>query len=338
MRLLHKFILIIFISLYSIVYSQNGQEIYTFMNMTVSARQAALGGNANSSWDNDPNMAMFNPAMMNDKMHNQAGINYSSYLADVKLGALSYVYNPKESKHFFSLHGRYVDYGDLKAADEIGNVTGKFTAKDAAVTLGYAYNISDFFTVGGNLSYVTSKIDSYTSSALLADLGVVFHDIDYYTTVSAVVRNFGGQLTYYNDRREKLPIQANLGISQRFEKLPMELTLTLHDLQKFDISSPTNKKGEKINGGRKIIDHISLGAELFPESGFNLRAGYNFKRGNELAIEDQRSFAGLTLGFGVKISYFRFDYAWGRYNAAGNTNTFGLRIDLENMFAPRYDW
>ena len=136
---MHKLILIIFISLYTIAYSQTGQEIYTFMNMTVSARQSALGGNANSSWDNDPNMAMFNPAMMNKKMHNQAGINYSSYLADVKLGAISYVYNPKESNHYFSLHGRYVDYGDFKAADEVGTVTGKFTAKDAAVTLGYGY-------------------------------------------------------------------------------------------------------------------------------------------------------------------------------------------------------
>jgi hypothetical protein len=315
-----------------------GEEIYTFMNMTTSARQSALGGNANSSWDNDPNMAMFNPAMMNEKMHNQIGLNYVSYLANVKSGSLSFVHNPDESNHFFSLHGRYIDYGDFTAADESGTVTGSFTAADAAVTLGYAYRISEFFTVGGNLSYITSKIESYSSSALLADIGVVFHDIDYYTTVSAVVRNFGKQLTYYNDRREKLPVQANLGISQKFERVPVELTLTLHDLQKFDISSPTNKNGEKIRLGRKLIDHVSMGAEIFPESGFNLRVGYNFKRGNELSIVDQRSFAGLTLGFGLKIYYFRLDYAWGRYNAAGNTHTFGLRIDLENLFAPRYDW
>ncbi|WP_128331713.1 type IX secretion system protein PorQ [Apibacter sp. HY039] len=330
--------LFIFISFYSYSYAQMGEEIYTFMNMTVSARQSALGGNANSSWDNDPNMAMFNPAMMNERMHNQAGLNYSSYLAGVKSGSLSYVFNPEESEHFFAVHGRYIDYGDLKGADESGIATGNFSANDAAVTLGYAYRISDFFTVGGNLSYVTSKIERYSSSAILADIGVVFHDIDYYTTVSAVVRNFGKQLTYYNDRREKLPIQANLGISQRFERIPLELNVTLHDLQKFNISSPTDKNGQKVGVGRKIIDHVSIGAELFPEAGFNLRAGYNFKRGNELAIADQRSFAGITAGFGIKISYFRLDYAWGRYNAAGNTHTFGLRIDIENLLAPRYDW
>ncbi len=336
---MQKTLLFIFIIISSVSQAQMGQEVYTFMNMTVSARQAALGGQANSSWDNDPNMAMFNPAMMNEKMHNQAGVNYSSYLADVKMGSLSYVYRPDDQgPHSLAIHGRYVDYGNFKAADESGTVTGNFTATDAAITLGYAYEISDFFTVGANLSYVTSKIESYSSSAILADIGVVYHDIDYYTTVSAVVRNFGGQLTYYNDKREKLPIQANLGISQRFENVPLELTLTLHDLQKFDISSPVNKNGDKVGTGRKIVDHIAIGAELFPEAGFNLRAGYNFKRGNELAIQDQRSFAGLTLGFGVKISYFRFDYAWGRYNAAGNTHTFGLRIDFESLFAPRYDW
>ncbi|MDR3272346.1 MAG: type IX secretion system protein PorQ [Flavobacteriaceae bacterium] len=323
--------------IYIFAYSQMGEEIYTFMNMTISARQAALGGNANSSWDNDPNMAMWNPAMMNEKMHQQAGVNYASYLADVKTGSLSYVYQYNK-QHFFSVHGRYVDYGTMKSADESGTQTGTFSASDAAVTLGYAYEISDFFTVGANLSYVTSRIENYSSTALLADIGAVYHDEDYGTTVSAVVRNFGGQLTFYNDRREKLPIQANLGISQRLEAVPVELSLTLHDLQKFDISPPTAKNGQETGFSRKLIDHVSVGAELFPKKGFNLRAGYNFKRGNELSVEDQRSFAGLSFGFGLRISYFRFDYAWARYNAAGTTNTFGLRIDLEELFAPRYSF
>lgn len=334
---MNKIFFFIFINITVFSFAQTGEEIYTFMNMPSSARQAALGGNALSSWNSDPNMALANPAMMNENMNDQLGINYTTYLADSKIGTLSYVHQFNEY-HFFHLGARYVDYGSMKYTDMYGDQIGTFNAQDAAITLGYAYNLSDFFTIGANLSYVTSKIESYTSSAVLADLGVVYHDVDYNTTASFVVRNLGSQLTYYNDKREKLPVQVNLGVSQKFEDAPFELSLSLHDLQKYDISSPVDKNGNDTGFGRKLIDHVSLGVEAFPNSPFNLRAGYNFKRGNELSVADQRSFAGLTFGFGFKVYYFRFDYAYSRYNAAGVSSTFGLRMNLEEMFAPRYTY
>jgi hypothetical protein len=76
------------------------------------------------------------------------------------------------------------------------------------------------------------------------------------------------------------------------------------------------------------MDHLSLGAELFPERNFNIRLGYNVKRGNELTVLDQRSFAGLSAGFGFKISTFRIDFAHVRYHNSSNTNQIGISMDL----------
>jgi len=67
---------------------------------------------------------------------------------------------------------------------------------------------------------------------------------------------------------------------------------------------------------------------LFPDSGFNLRFGYNFRRSEELRIVNQRSFAGLSAGFGIKINKVRFNYAYARYNSAAATSFFGIGIDL----------
>lgn len=326
--------LIVLLSVVAVT-AQDGTRVFEFLNITTNPRQAALGGNAQSMWDKDPNNSLWNPALVNYDTHRQLGVNYVNYLADVKFGTISYVYQ-YDTHNFFSIHGQYVDYGDFVAADDIGNITGDFDAKDAAITLSYARKLSDFFTVGAGVKYIHSSIESYKSSGIAMDLGVVFHDIDYGTNVALSVRNIGTQLSTYNGVKEDMPLQVNLGISHVLEHVPLELTATLHDLQKFDISEQTDSDGVETSNLRKAIDHLSVGAELFPQRGFNLRAGYNFKRGNELSTEEAKSFSGLSFGFGIKVNSFRFEYAHARYSAASNANYFGLIIDLESMLESRF--
>lgn len=327
-----KFFLILFSG--SIVMAQDGTRVFEFLNVTTSPRQAALGGNAQSMWDSDPNMALWNPALMNNKSHNQVALNYVGYLADIQFGTMSYVYQ-WDRENFFSIHGQYVDYGSFLQTDQIGNISGDFTAKDAAVTLGYARNLSDFFTVGVNAKFIHSQIESYASYGVAADLGVVFHDIDYDTNVSLAIRNIGKQIKAYDNVTESLPFQINLGISHKLEHVPLELSATLHDLQKFDISQQIAENNQETSKIRKAIDHLSVGAELFSERNFNLRFGYNFKRGNELGTDLTKSFSGLTAGFGLKINAFRFEYAHARYNSSANANHIGITIDLESFLDRR---
>lgn len=317
--------------------AQDGTRVYEFVNITTSPRQAALGGNAQSMWDADPNMAYWNPALANEQSHGQVALNYINYLADVNFGTASAVYQYDDDE-FFSFHAQYVDYGEFRGADEDGNLTGNFSAKDASIGLGYALNLSDFFTVGAGVKYINSRIESYTSHAVAADLGIVFHDVDYDTNVSLAVRNLGFQLQTYAGTKEKMPLQINLGVSHRLEHVPLELSLTFHDLQKFDISQPYDKNGREVKFGRKIIDHVSVGGELFPGRGFNIRLGYNFKRGNELRLEDSRTFAGLTYGFGIRIHAFRFDFAHANYYKGANSNHFGLIINLDRLIQGRNYW
>lgn len=316
---------------------QDGTRVYEFVNITTSPRQAALGGNANSMWDADPNMSYWNPAMVSEKSHGQMALNYVNYLADVGFGTMSAVYQYDEDE-FFTIHGQYVDYGNFRGFDENDVYTGDFTAKDAAVALGYARNLSDFFTVGVSVKYINSNIESYTSHALAADFGVVFHDIDYQTNVSLAIRNVGFQLQTYAGTKEKMPLQINLGLSHQLEHVPLELSINLHDLQKLDMSKPTDENGAKTKFGRKFMDHVSIGGELFPGRGFNLRMGYNFKRGSELKIADHRSFSGLTYGFGLRINAFRFDFAHATYYEGANSTHFGIIVNLDRLIQGRNYW
>jgi hypothetical protein len=74
--------------------------------------------------------------------------------------------------------------------------------------------------------------------------------------------------------------------------------------------------------------HLVLGAELFPEKGFNLRLGYNVQRAHELRLTSIRTFSGLSLGFGLKLKRFKLNYAFSKYHPVADSHSFGLMIAL----------
>lgn len=321
-----KFCSLFFIIIYSVIFSQTGTTVYQFLNIPMSPRQAVLG-DAVSVRDYDVNFTAANPALMNLDMDKMLSVNYAAYLADTKIGSISYV-KDLERGSLFSFNAKYVDYGSMPRTDESSNILGDFSAMDAAVGLGYAYQFEDDWTIGANLNYITSKIDTYTSMAITANAGITYYFDKTNETLALVFRNFGYQIRPYNGVRETLPFRVDLGYTKVLDSYPAAFTITAHDLQKFDISSQYDINGQEVKFGRKVLDHFSLGLELFPGQGFNLRFGYNVKRGDELAVLDQRNFTGLSAGFGIKISYFRFDYSHLRYHNASNVNLFGLSVDL----------
>lgn len=322
-----KITLPFFLTLSAILFSQEGTNVYPFLNIPISARQAALGGDAISVRDYDVSFVGANPGLMNLEQDQMISLNYASYLADSKYGTISFVKDLEEG-HLVSFNARYMDYGRMPRTDESATIDGEFGAFDAAIGLGYAYQFDENWTVGGAANFVTSKIDTYTSMAVVGSAGVTYNNVRTNETLALVFRNFGYQFKTFNGLRENVAFRVDLGYTKILDEFPVALTITAHDLQKMNISQDFNNNGQEIRWTRKVADHISLGAELFPKQSFNIRFGYNVRRGNELAVLDQRSFAGLSAGFGIKISSFRFDYSHVRYHNSSNINMFGLSLDL----------
>lgn len=307
--------------------AQEGTNVYPFLNIPVSARQAALGGDAVSIRDFDVSFVGVNPGLMNLEQDEMIAVNFANYLADSKYGTISYVRDLEEG-HLIGFNARYMDYGKMPRTDESAEINGDFGAMDASLGLSYAYQFDEDFTIAGGANFVTSKIDNYTSMAVVGTAGITYHNEQSRETLALVFRNFGYQFKSFNGTRENVAFRVDLGYTKILDEFPLAFTITAHDLQKLNISQDFDNNGQPINWSRKIADHFSLGAELFPEQAFNIRFGYNVRRGNELAVLDQRSFTGLSAGFGIKISSFRFDYAHVRYHNSSNVNMFGLTLDL----------
>ena len=314
-----------------------GKYTYQFLNLVSSPRQAALGGRILTNYDYDVTQPLINPATLNEDMRNRLALNYVNYLGDVNYGSAAYAWQIKGNTFYGGV--TYINYGTFDGRDEYGEETGEFTGGEVALSVGYAYRIpqSDFY-VGTGIKVISSTLAEYHSFGGAVDVGAVYLDTINRFNAALVIRNAGVQFSTYAGEKEKLPLEIALGVSQELKNVPIRWHLTFENLQEWPIafSNPARTEEslegeeipEKVTFIKEFFRHTLIGAELFPDRGFTLRLGYNFRRGEELRILDQRNFSGLSAGFGIRIHKIRFNYTYARYSAAANTSFFGLMINL----------
>ena len=316
-----------------------GEAVYQFLNLSTSARQIALGGEVLTLMD-DVNQPIWNPAVINAELDNKFSANYSSFLAGINIGSVSYA--RQISRRFGTIHGsiKYLDYGTLIGADQIGNETGNFGANDIAVSVGYAFNLPwTNLYMGTNLKLIASNISNFTSSGIAVDFGFLYYSPYKPYSFTIVGRNLGTQIKSFNGTSESLPAKISLGASYQLEHVPLKWYATLDNLQQWDVSVPnpsdqtTDLEGNvtinEIGFVENTLRHFVIGAELLPESAINLRVGYNFRRAAELQLQNVRTFGGISFGFGIKMNKLKFNYAYSKYHSATNASTFSLQIDLD---------
>lgn len=315
-----------------------GESVYNFLNVPTSARQAALGGKVITLLD-DVNQPLWNPASINVELDNQFAVNYLNFLTDIGYASVSYAH--MINRNFGTLHGgiTYANFGEFIEANETGEEIGTFKAYDVAVSLGYAYQVPfSNFSIGASAKFVNSVIQDFSSIGVVADFGIVYENEYKPYVFSLAARNVGYQVTTFDGTQEKVPIEILFGASYRLENVPVRWYLTVDNLQKWNVAEPnpsnsvTDINGtvipEDISFFNNAIRHMVVGAEFFPEGGFNLRLGYNFRRAKELQLNGVRTFAGFSAGFGLKMNRIKLNYAFTKYHPADNTSTFSLQIDL----------
>lgn len=315
-----------------------GEKTYQFLELTNSARVAALGGMQVAINDStDLNLPYHNPALLHKDMEKMVLVNYVNYFADVNYGYASFA-KSYDSLGNFALGMHYINYGDFREATETGQLTGNnFTAAEYALNIIYSNNYKRL-RYGANIKPVLSIFESYQSFGIAADVGISLSSKNGLTNVALVGRNIGTQITtYYQDgNREPIPFDLQAGISSRLKYAPVIVSFTLQHLNHWDLSYYEPEDDEDLAAifereesfGKQFMRHVVLGVELLPSENFIIRAGYNYQRRQELKFDERLSTVGFSIGAGVRIKRFRLDFATSRFHLAGSSNLFSLAINL----------
>lgn len=327
-----------------------GNNTYEFLNLPISARVSALGGNLLSTRDNDLNVALVNPALITDSMDNNVALSYINYFADINYGYAAYA---KKIKNIgvFTAGIQYLDYGKFIRANEIGITDGTFSANEMSFNIGYARSIIDSnLTVGATLKTIYSELDSYTSWGSALDLGAIYVRPARGFGAAFVIKNIGRQWSTYDDHKEKLPFELQIGISKKPKHIPFRLSLTYENLEKWDLTyeDPANPvltvdplTGEAIKQykykeiGDKFMRHLVVGGEFIITKNFFLRGGYNYQHRKELKIPEKRGMTGFSFGFGLRVYKFHFSYARAVYHLAGASNNFSISFDINSFYSKK---
>ena len=282
---------------------------FGFMRVEASARAAALGGSLSSVCCDDLGAFFHNPAILNSSLHGTISVSYLNHLHDLSAGFAAYSRDLGQYGTA-SVGLRFMYYGSFDRTDEEGNRDGSFSASDIALTIGLGRQYGDRWRYGANINMVYSGIDSYSATALLADVGATYHSSERQFTVSASVNSAGLVLSSLGSVADKVPLDLRLSISKGLRYVPLFLTLTAYNLHKIG-----SERDGPLSG--KIASHAILGLEFRVISAFAIRAGYNHRRHQNLSTGGRLNTAGASTGFGLRIRGFALDYAYSSWSFAG---------------------
>ena len=311
---------------------------YNFLNVPSSSHVYGLGGHNLTIIDDDINLVEQNPALLGPEFDHQVGINYMRYIGDTNFAGLRY--GQGVSEHGAIAVGiQYFGYGNIQGADIDGTLTGTFSASDIAVNLTYSHDISERFRGGVTLKYIYSKYEDYTAGAVAADLGVNYYDPEHEFSASLVGKNLGGQVKKFNEFKDNVPWDVQVGMSKMLGKAPIRLHLTAYDLRHWsvpyykiiDASNPNSGLEEKESFGSNLLRHLVFAADVLPSDNLYLGIGYNYRTRTDMATYKRDFMSGLSLAGGLKVRAFGFGVAFARPHTGATTFMFNLTTSIGEL-------
>jgi len=274
-------------------------------------------------------------------MHTQANFVFNALYGGIKSYHLQAAYRSEALKTNFALGIVYFNYGTLDQTDASGNISGVFQPRDYVLQISMSRQYLARWFYGASLKYIGSQYGPYRSSGIAADLGLAYHDTAQKLQASIVISNIGVQLkTYAGSDPEELPFDIQLGISKRLKNAPIQFSLTINRLHRFDVTyndSVYNNENGFGDGGSKfsfdnIFRHVVLSTQFYIKDKVELSAGYNYLRRKELNVGSAgNGINGFSAGVGILFKKMQLRYARAYYQGNRSYHQLGLNLKLNEL-------
>jgi hypothetical protein len=309
--------------------SQAGDS-FTSLQQPSFAKIAGLGGVNTSLYHGGNSFFLYNPALLSEAGNHHLSLSYGLLPGGAGLSNANYNFNLIRLGTF-GAGLQYLSYGQIQGYDNTGAPTQVFTPNDFTVSISHARQANNF-RFGATLKFSNTSISGYSGNAMLFDLGGLFIHPEKDFTVGMAIKNFGFVTSEFSSiSNTTLPFDVQVGTSLKPEHMPIRFSITLHQLQQWDLTHDD----EEINSFNSSLDnmfrHVVLAAEIILNEHLSILTGYNHLRRKDLNLEQVTGFSGFSIGTSISVKAFQLVYAFGGYHVSGNTNTFTLAADLSQI-------
>lgn len=323
-------------------YSQTGgSHSFPLIDLTFNARAAGLANDFISVKDQDINLGVANPSLLNSKMNKAISINQALLAGGINYGQIAY--GKDMLKGTMSYNIRYVNYGQFTRTEINGTESGTFNPFEAIMGAGYGKQLNPRISVGVNANIIYSQLETYNAFGGFIDLGGTYINENEDLLVTALVKNAGIQFDgYYGKNRAPLPAEFQLASSYKLKHAPFRFSLLAHHLNKWDLTyvdpnlKPTKDPltGDTIpvkyaGFGEKLARHFSYQTEILVSKNIHLRFGFDYQRRQEMKLVSKAGLAGFTTGLGLYFKRFSIDYGFSVFSKAGFNNMLTISSNLQ---------
>jgi len=339
---LHVLICLLWVSTWSFGQT-GGNNAFAFLDLTYNARQMGLANDFISVMDDDINIGIANPSMLNPEMQKMLSVNQALLPGGINLGMAGFGFGLKE-RGTMSAYVKYVSYGTFQRTAANGITEGTFSPVEMIAGAGYGKQLNERLSVGINAYAIFSSLEAYNSFGAGIDLAGTYYNKDKGFTATALVKNAGFQFNTYteNATRAPLPVEFQMAASYKLPHAPFRFSILAHHLNRWDLTyndpnaQPTVDAltGDTIPVPRagfmeKLGRHFTYQVETIISKNIHLRIGFDYHRRRELALAQRPGAAGLSLGLGLYFNKFRLDYGFMINSRAGYNNMLTLSTPLD---------
>ncbi len=309
--------------------NQIGTSMANFLKIGIGARASAMGG-AFVALSDDISSLYWNPGGLGMLRHNSAIFQNTGWLLDTKLYFLGVSFD-LANRGAVGLSLSSFSSGDiLETTIYQPDGTGrKFDAGNFMAALTYSRQITDRFSAGLTLKYVTERLDREKAATVAIDVGSVFiTNFLHNMRIGFALSNLGGRMTLSGS---DLMVQYLMppGIKYARAQLgtdPWDIPLLI----RFGVATDAvRSQNMRLTLATEVLDtrdydyRIAAGAELALLQHLFLRGGYKFHYEEENFTVGGGFTAATPGGIGI-----RFDYAYVNHKMLNGSQRFSIILEF----------
>lgn len=317
--------------------AQLAANAYSFLDVSSSTRALALGGYGIAVPAPDPMLTDQNPGLLGPEIERVAAVSYMRYFGSSNFMAARFAHSAGE-RGAWAVGVRYLDYGSIDGYLQDGTPTGSFKPQDISFEGTYSHDFTDRLRGGINAKLIYSNYEEYTAVALAADLGINYYNEERGLSLSAVIKNAGGQVKRFNEEYDHLPFDVQLGMMKSLGTGPFSLSVTAHHLThwKLPYYNHTSNGGMESSAPEEheykffstLFRHLTFGLQYEPSERFYIAAGYNYKTRSDMTNYQRNFLSGISLGLGLNVSDFAIGVSYSQPHKSAST----LALNLSYYF------